>query len=143
MSVRVRIAPSPTGDPHVGTAYVALFNAALARQRQRMAVRAGGRAAQTRFWVRERFGDWTLVEGLLLTGRTHQLRVHFASIGHPVAGDMTYSGARPPAGLDRQFVHSHLLRLRSPEDGQEHTFQADLPPDLAVPLERLRRRGQR
>jgi 23S rRNA pseudouridine1911/1915/1917 synthase len=108
-----------------------------------MAVRADGRPAHTRFFVRERFGDWTLVEALLLTGRTHQLRVHFASIGHPVAGDMTYSGARPPAGLDRQFVHSHLLRLRSPHDGREHTFQADLPPDLAGPLERLRRRGQR
>jgi 23S rRNA pseudouridine1911/1915/1917 synthase len=114
------------------------------RHRQRMAVRAEGRPAQTRFFVRERLaGDWTLVEALLLTGRTHQLRVHFASIGHPVAGDMTYSGARPPAGLDRQFVHSHLLRLRSPFDGQEHTFEADLPLDLAVPLERLRRRGQR
>jgi 23S rRNA pseudouridine1911/1915/1917 synthase len=113
------------------------------RHRQRMAVRANGRPAHTRFFVRERFGDWTLVEALLLTGRTHQLRVHFASIGRPVAGDMTYSGARPPAGLDRQFVHSHLLRLRSPHDGQEHTFQTDLPPDLAGPLERLGRRGQR
>jgi 23S rRNA pseudouridine1911/1915/1917 synthase len=114
------------------------------RHRQRMAVRADGRAAQTRFFVRERLaGDWTLVEALLLTGRTHQLRVHFASIGHPVAGDMTYSGARPPGGLDRQFLHAHLLRLRSPFDGGEHTFEADLPPDLAGPLERLRRRGQR
>src|SRR5205807_1840219 len=61
------------------------------RNRQRMAVRVEGRAAQTHFWVRERFGDWTLVEAQLLTGRTHQLRVHFASIGHPVAGDSTYS----------------------------------------------------
>ena len=114
------------------------------RHRQRMAARAAGRPAQTRFFVRERFlADWTLVEALLLTGRTHQLRVHFASIGHPVAGDMTYSGARPPAGLERQFVHSHLLRLRSPHDAREHTFQADLPPDLAVVLERLRRRGSR
>jgi 23S rRNA pseudouridine1911/1915/1917 synthase len=114
------------------------------RHRQRMAVRAAGRPAQTRFSVRERFlGDWTLVEALLLTGRTHQLRVHFASIGHPVAGDPTYSGARPPGGLNRQFVHSHLLRLRSPHDGREHTFEAPLPPELEEPLERLRRRGQR
>jgi 23S rRNA pseudouridine1911/1915/1917 synthase len=113
------------------------------RHRQRMSVREGGRAAQTRFSVRERFGDWTLVEALLLTGRTHQLRVHFASIGHPVAGDATYSGVRPPAGLDRQFVHAHALRLRSPHDGREHTFTAPLPPDLEAPLERLRRRGQR
>jgi 23S rRNA pseudouridine1911/1915/1917 synthase len=110
------------------------------RNRQRMAVRAGGRGSQTRFSVRERFGDWTLVEALLLTGRTHQLRVHFASIGHPVAGDMTYGpSARAPA-LERQFLHSHLLRLTSPHDRLEHTFEAALPADLANTLERLRRR---
>jgi 23S rRNA pseudouridine1911/1915/1917 synthase len=111
------------------------------RHRQRMSVRAGGRAAQTRFWVRERFGEWTLVEALLLTGRTHQLRVHFASIGHPVAGDETYGRGRTLAGLDRQFLHSHSLRLKSPDDGQEHTFVAHLPADLSDVLERLRRRA--
>jgi 23S rRNA pseudouridine1911/1915/1917 synthase len=104
-----------------------------------MAVRAGGRPAQTRFSVRERFGDWTLVEALLLTGRTHQLRVHFASIGHPVAGDDTYGAGRHPPGLSRQFVHAASLRLRSPVDGTEHTFTSELPPDLQAPLERLRR----
>ena len=95
------------------------------RNRQRMAVRAGGRGAQTRFFVLERFGDWTLVEALLLTGRTHQLRVHFISIGHPVAGDddvRSRSRAGLP-GLKRQFVHSRLLRLRSPYDDAEHTFR--------------------
>jgi len=109
------------------------------RNRQRMAVRAGGREAQTRFFVRERFGDWTLVEALLLTGRTHQLRVHFASIGHPVAGDDTYGGGRKPPALARQFVHAASLRVRSPADGQEHTFAAPLPHDLQGPLDRLRR----
>jgi 23S rRNA pseudouridine1911/1915/1917 synthase len=120
-----------------------LIDAPIARDlknRQRMAVRAGGRAAQTRFWVRERFGEWTLVEALLLTGRTHQLRVHFASIGHPVAGDSTYGGGRPPSGLDRQFVHSHVLRLQSPQDQKEHTFRAELPSDLASVLAKLRTR---
>jgi 23S rRNA pseudouridine1911/1915/1917 synthase len=113
------------------------------RNRQRMAVRLGGRGAQTRFTVLERFGDWTLVEALLLTGRTHQLRVHFISIGHPVAGDMTYGSNRKPPGLERQFVHARLLRLRSPHDDQEHVFVAELPPDLATTLDRLRRRGPR
>jgi 23S rRNA pseudouridine1911/1915/1917 synthase len=113
------------------------------RNRQRMAVRAGGRGAQTHFWIRERFGDYTLVEALLLTGRTHQLRVHFASIGHPVAGDPTYGRARPLTGLRRQFLHAALLRLRSPADGEEHVFHSDLPPDLTQVLERLRRRGTR
>jgi 23S rRNA pseudouridine1911/1915/1917 synthase len=111
------------------------------RNRQRMAIRGEGRDSQTHFWVRERFGEWTLVEALLLTGRTHQLRVHFTSIGHPVAGDLTYGPTRHPLpGLDRQFLHSHVLRLRSPHDDAEHTFTADLPADLSVALERLRRR---
>jgi 23S rRNA pseudouridine1911/1915/1917 synthase len=113
------------------------------RNRQRMTVRAGGRGAQTRFSVLERFGDWTLVEALLLTGRTHQLRVHFISIGHPVAGDLTYGSNRRPPGLERQFVHARLLRLRSPFDDREHIFEAELPADLAETLERLRRRGPR
>ncbi len=111
------------------------------RNRQRMAARAGGREAQTRFSVRERFGEWTLVDALLLTGRTHQLRVHFASIGHPVAGDGTYGRGRPLAGLDRQFLHAYFLRITSPYDGQEHTFNAALPADLVDTLERLRRRA--
>jgi 23S rRNA pseudouridine1911/1915/1917 synthase len=113
------------------------------RHRQRMAVRAGGRASQTRFTVRERFGDFTLVDALLLTGRTHQLRVHFASIGHPVAGDVTYGAGRHAPGVTRQFVHAHRLRLRSPVDNAEHTFESELPPDLAEPLEKLRHRGPR
>ena len=107
------------------------------RNRQRMAVRAGGRAAQTRFSVRERFGDYTLVEALLLTGRTHQIRVHFSSIGHPVAGDETYGSGRGLPGLERQFLHAALLRLRSPFDRREHTFRSPLPPDLSDALGRL------
>ncbi|HEX8967753.1 MAG TPA: RluA family pseudouridine synthase [Chloroflexota bacterium] len=109
------------------------------RNRQRMAVRADGRPAQTHFWVRERLRGWTLVEALLVTGRTHQLRVHFASIGHAVAGDATYGQGAVLPGLRRQFVHSHVLRLRSPHDRREHTFTAPLPADLSAVLERLRR----
>ena len=108
------------------------------RNRQRMAIRADGRTAQTHFWVRERFPGWSLVEALLLTGRTHQLRVHFASIGHPVAGDTTYGRGAMLPGLGRQFLHAYLLSLRSPHDGQEHTFTAELPPELARILDGLR-----
>jgi 23S rRNA pseudouridine1911/1915/1917 synthase len=107
------------------------------RHRQRMAVRSEGRAAQTHFWVHDRFPGWTLVEALLQTGRTHQLRVHFASIGHPVAGDTTYGHGAALYGLSRQFVHSYLLRLRSPHDQSEHTFTAELPADLAAALAHL------
>jgi 23S rRNA pseudouridine1911/1915/1917 synthase len=109
------------------------------RNRQRMSVLATGRSAQTHFWVRGRFGGWTLVEALLLTGRTHQLRVHFASIGHPVAGDATYGRGALLPGLSHQFLHSHLLRLRSPHDEREHTFKAPLPADLRAVLQRLGR----
>jgi 23S rRNA pseudouridine1911/1915/1917 synthase len=108
------------------------------RNRQRMAVRGEGRSAQTHFWVRERFAGWTLVEALLLTGRTHQLRVHFASIGHPVAGDATYGRRAALAGLHRQFLHSYFLRIRSAFDGQEHTFTVGLPSELADVLSGFR-----
>jgi 23S rRNA pseudouridine1911/1915/1917 synthase len=114
-----------------------------ARERQKMAVVAGGRASQTGFTVQERFGDYTLLEALLLTGRTHQIRVHFASIGHPVAGDDTYGPSRRPPGLRRQFLHAARLRIVSPHDNQERTFTTDLPPDLAAVLTHLHRRGSR
>jgi 23S rRNA pseudouridine1911/1915/1917 synthase len=103
-----------------------------------MAVRSEGRAAQTHFWVRERFRGWSLLEALLMTGRTHQLRVHFDSIGHPIAGDATYGRGAHFPGLNRQFLHSHLLRLRSPHDDVEHTYTSDLPPELSAVIGRLR-----
>ena len=114
-----------------------------ARERQKMAVVAGGRASRTGFTVLERFGDFTLLEAHLLTGRTHQIRVHFASIGHPVAGDDTYGPARRPPGLRRQFLHAARLRIVSPHDQQARTFTSDLPDDLARVLDLLRRRGRR
>jgi len=108
------------------------------RNRQRMAVRADGRASQTRFRVAERFGAFTVVDAQLHTGRTHQLRVHFAYIGHPVAADRVYGSGKRPPGLERQFVHAYHLTLRSPATGEEVALECPLPPDLAEPLERLR-----
>jgi 23S rRNA pseudouridine1911/1915/1917 synthase len=108
------------------------------RNRQRMAVRADGRASQTRFRVAERFGAYSLVDAQLHSGRTHQLRVHFAYIGHPVADDRVYGSGRRPPGLERQFVHAYQLTLRSPATGEEVALESPLPPDLAEPLERLR-----
>ncbi|MCC7106776.1 MAG: RluA family pseudouridine synthase [Chloroflexi bacterium] len=108
------------------------------RNRQKMAVRADGREAQTRFWSVERLGEMTLLEVQLLTGRTHQIRVHCAFIGHPVAGDTVYGRKKPPSGLKRQFLHAWKLDLRSPADGLVHRFEADLPDELQLVLERLR-----
>jgi 23S rRNA pseudouridine1911/1915/1917 synthase len=108
------------------------------RDRQRMTARTGGREARTQFTVLERYGDYTLVEADLQSGRTHQLRVHFQFIGHSVAGDKTYGNGRGPSGLRRQFVHASLMRIVSPHDGAMRELFAPLPADLRSPLERLR-----
>ena len=108
------------------------------RDRKRMAARTGGRESRTQFVVLERYGDFSLVEADLQSGRTHQLRVHFQFIGHPVAGDKTYGNVRGPLGLRRQFVHASSMRIRSPHDDVERQFYAPLPADLRSPLERLR-----
>jgi len=108
------------------------------RRRTAMAVEGrGARSAVTHFAVCERFTAFTLLEARLETGRTHQIRVHFQAIGHPVAGDPTYS---PGAvlGLTRQFLHSHRLRLRHPVDGSRLDFTSALPADLAAVLAALR-----
>jgi 23S rRNA pseudouridine1911/1915/1917 synthase len=111
--------------------------------RQKMSVRADGRPSQTGFRVLERFPDHTLVDADLLTGRTHQLRVHFAFIDHPVAGDSVYGRRKFPPGLTRQFVHARELKIRSPQDGRPRRFEAPLPPDLTRVLDQLRPRLSR
>jgi 23S rRNA pseudouridine1911/1915/1917 synthase len=107
-------------------------------RRKSMAV--GGvaaREARTHFRVLERLGDFTLVEVRLETGRTHQIRVHFLAIGHPVAGDPTYA-RRDTLGLGRQFLHSHRLSFTHPMTGDDLEVEAPLPADLAEALARLR-----
>jgi 23S rRNA pseudouridine1911/1915/1917 synthase len=99
------------------------------------------RSARTSYRVLETFPGFAVVEAKLHTGRTHQIRVHMAAIGHPVAGDTTYHGASV-AGLDRQFLHAHRLDVRSPATGEHLSFTAELPPDLADVLERLRKLGR-
>ncbi|MBM2812687.1 MAG: rluA [Chloroflexi bacterium] len=111
--------------------------------RQKMAVRADGRAARTEFHVLERLSGYTYVDAGLPSGRTHQLRVHFGYIEHPVAGDSTYGRGRPPAGLGRQFVHSHELTLTSPSEQSERRFVAELPADLEATLGYLRELADR
>jgi 23S rRNA pseudouridine1911/1915/1917 synthase len=106
--------------------------------RQRMAARVDGRPARTEFRVLERFPGYTYVEAVLETGRTHQLRVHFAYIDHPVAGDRTYGHGRPPPGLNRQFVHSRELTIKSPATQRTQTFTAELPGDLEATISGLR-----
>lgn len=106
-----------------------------------MAVVPDGRAAVTGYRVRERFDAWTLLDLDLITGRTHQLRVHLASIGHPVAGDRLYgtgSARHGPAGLERLFLHSWRVELVSPSGGHLVRAEAPLPPALEAVLAELR-----
>ena len=105
------------------------------RQRQRMAVVSDGRPASTPYRVLERYRGYTLAEASPKTGRTHQVRVHFASIGHALAGDATY-GRRDP-GLDRHFLHAAFLSFRHPRSGETVEVRSELPEDLRRFLESL------
>jgi 23S rRNA pseudouridine1911/1915/1917 synthase len=108
------------------------------RRPERRAVRGrGAREARTHFTVREALPTDTLVEARLETGRTHQIRAHFAAIGNPVCGDPRY-GHRGRHGLQRQFLHSAGLRFVHPFSGEELGFESPLPADLAAALERAR-----
>ncbi len=125
-----------------------LIDAPIARDpknRVRMAVLAEGKAARTEIWTLDTIGDSTLIAASLETGRTHQIRVHLSSIGHPVLGDRIYapaSLATPPLRL-----HAAYLRLRHPESGAEMEFSVAPPPDFGPVTddweERIRHPGER
>ncbi|MGI6374475.1 MAG: RluA family pseudouridine synthase [Anaerolineae bacterium] len=107
--------------------------------RIRMAVtRQGGRPAQTGVRVREHLAGASLIEADLLTGRTHQIRVHLASIGHPVIGDRTYGPRRAMPGVSRQMLHAWRLSFEHPVSGEALSFEAPLPKDFCEVLARLR-----
>jgi 23S rRNA pseudouridine1911/1915/1917 synthase len=108
------------------------------RRRTRMAVAgAASREARTHFEVLELLPRESYVEARLETGRTHQIRAHFAAIGHPLVGDSTYGG-KDRHGLGRQFLHAHRLAFRHPRTGAPLDFGSPLPPDLAAALEAAR-----
>jgi len=105
------------------------------RQRHRMAVSgAASREARTHFEVLELLPWETYLEARLETGRTHQIRAHFAAIGHPLTGDTTYGGAERYS-LGRQFLHAHRLAFRHPRTGEPLEFSSPLPEDLAAALQ--------
>ncbi len=105
-----------------------------AKQRHRMAVSgAAAREARTHFEGLEALAAETYLEARLETGRTHQIRAHFAAIGHPLAGDATYGG-EAKYGLERQFLHAHRLAFTHPESGERLSFTSELPPDLTAAL---------
>ena len=117
-------APAGLIDAPVGRAEV---------DRTRMAISARGREARTRYRVRRSFtdpADLSLVECRLETGRTHQIRVHLAAIGHPVVGDARYRGARPSVPLKRPFLHAYRLAFDHPATGARVEHEVALPQDL-------------
>lgn len=117
-------------------------NAPLGRRAGRVIVdRAGGRASVTGFEVRERFDRTALVEATPETGRTHQIRVHLASIGHPILGDRAYGGAGDDArsiGLARPFLHSWRIGFAHPITGVRIELEEPLPEDLSSALATFR-----
>ena len=108
------------------------------KDRKKQAVIAKGKPALTRFQVLERFGDYTLVELQLETGRTHQIRVHMAYIGHPVAGDEVY-GPRKTLKGHGQFLHARTLGFTHPRTGEVLEFTAEAPAIFLETLEKLRK----
>lgn len=96
-----------------------------------------GARAITHYMVKERYANATLVRLDLKTGRTHQARVHMASIGHPIVGDRVY-GKQSKLGLGRQALHSHILAFKHPENGVPMKFRSELPEDMDRLVDELR-----
>jgi len=117
-------------------------DAPLGRRAAKIVVDAtGGRRAETGFEVRERLEGATLLEAFPRTGRTHQIRVHLAAIGHPILGDRAYGGGGDDArriGLERPFLHAWRLSFAHPLDPERVEIEEDLPEDLATALSRSR-----
>ncbi|MDE0442702.1 MAG: RluA family pseudouridine synthase [Gammaproteobacteria bacterium] len=122
------------------------------RNRLRQSVRPDGRAAVTHVVVKGRFAAHTLVEARLETGRTHQIRVHMATVGHPLVGDTRYGARRivPPGGTEavnevvrrfpRQALHACRLALPHPASSERMTFESELPEDMQCLLQALEAR---
>lgn len=124
------------------TAAHGIVDAALGRdprRRKRIAVVAEGRPSVTEYHVLERFEHQTYVEAVPHTGRTHQIRVHMAYIGHPVVGDKVYGYRKQRLPLERLFLHAARLVFRHPRTGEPVDLSVPLPDDLQRALETLRK----
>lgn len=108
------------------------------KDRKKMAVTNTGKEAITRFKVIERFGKYTLVEFIIETGRTHQIRVHAKHMGHPVVGDPVYTNLKDPFKLNGQLLHAANLAFTHPVSGKHMDFNAQLPVYFNEVLKKLR-----
>jgi len=107
------------------------------KHRQLFAPRPDGKPARTHYTIDKTFSAYSLLTIRLETGRTHQIRVHLAWLGHPVAGDTVYGRRKDALGLGRQFLHARQLSFRHPAGGEMLQFEAPLPPELADCLQQL------
>lgn len=107
------------------------------KDRKKMAVRKDGKTAITHFKVLKRYNKYTLLEIKIDTGRTHQIRVHMAEIGHPVVGDMVYSSGKNEFGIEGQMLHAKSLDFKHPVTGKEMHLEADLPQYFVDVLNKL------
>ncbi|MDP6990253.1 MAG: RluA family pseudouridine synthase [Planctomycetota bacterium] len=134
------------GEPRFDSEWIEEPIGRCERHPDRMAVRDGGREASTFYETRERLAGFSLLAAHPHTGRTHQIRVHLASIGHPVVGDRVYRTAGappralPPGALDpqRQMLHAAELMFRHPTEGDRRSFSSPLPDDFVALLAALR-----
>ncbi len=110
------------------------------QDRKMMAVVEDGKKAITNFKVLERFGDYCLVEFILETGRTHQIRVHSKHLGHPIVGDKTYGIKNQKFNLNGQLLHAYKLELTHPTSGKRMTFECDIPEYFTKILNKLKNR---
>jgi 23S rRNA pseudouridine1911/1915/1917 synthase len=124
--------PTPTGRIEVGIQRDP-------RDRKKMGVAYGknGRAAISEYRTLQEFKVHTLLEVKIFTGRTHQIRVHMAYLGCPVAADTVYGHRHPSIQLDRQFLHARSIRIALPGEKEKREFVAELPSDLQDVLDNL------
>lgn len=107
------------------------------KDRKKMAVDKKGKEAITHFKVLKRFKENTLLEVVIETGRTHQIRVHLSYIGYPIVGDYTYSNGKNKFGVEGQMLHAYKIKFKHPSTGKEVEFKAELPKYFSDILETL------
>lgn len=127
------------GNPESDTGRIEAPIGRDTRNRKRMAVVRNGREAISEFKVLEYYAEHALVEIRIFTGRTHQIRVHMAFIGHPIVGDRVYGRRKQRIKMKRNFLHAAALTVHSPTTGEPLTFTAPLPPGLQNILDKLPR----
>jgi len=125
--------PSPTGRVEVAIGRDPKF-----RQRMAAVQNREGKKATSEFFTLEEFSKHTLLKVSILTGRTHQIRVHLDFLGCPVVGDKNYGRKKPSLDISRQFLHAYQLKISLPGEEEQRTFEAPLPDDLKDVLETLR-----